>query len=77
LKKNLKKKTVDVETTPGNIRTLRYELGLSQPDMAELLSVHHTTISRWENGGTKPREDLEYRLQVIMKSVVDRSIFGQ
>ena len=45
------------------IRQYRRRRGLSQADLAELLSIHPKTVSRWESGHRKPwpfhRHELE------------------
>lgn len=43
--------------TPKEIRELRKELGMNQPEFALLLGCRGiaTTISRWEKGHTKPQ----------------------
>jgi DNA-binding transcriptional regulator YiaG len=43
--------------TPISFRTLREEMGLTQSQLAKLLSVDISTISRWESsGGTQARK---------------------
>lgn len=42
----------------GNrLRALRKKSGLTQPELADLVGVHETTIRRWENNGDKPMPD--------------------
>ncbi len=36
------------------LRTLRYDLGLTQEQLAVRLGVTVVTINRWENGRAKP-----------------------
>ena len=43
-----------MEMTPERIRFLRKRLGLSQARLGELLNVHQTLISHWENGTRTP-----------------------
>ena len=38
--------------TPDGIKDFRERQAMSQQQMAEVLGVHITTISRWENGHT-------------------------
>lgn len=33
---------------------MRFMLGLSQPQLAEILGVHLMTVSKWERGKTQP-----------------------
>jgi DNA-binding transcriptional regulator YiaG len=40
--------------TAADIRRLRQREGLTQEQFARLLGVTWTTISRWENGKSKP-----------------------
>ena len=37
-----------------NIKILRREKGLTQRDLANLLSISQNTVSNWENGITEP-----------------------
>ena len=39
------------------LRALRKKAGLTQPELADLVGVHETTIRRWENNGDKPMPD--------------------
>ena len=47
----------------GNrLRALRKKAGLTQPELADLVGVHETTIRRWENNNDKPMPDSFSRL---------------
>lgn len=37
-----------------DVKTLRRRLGLTQEDLARTLGVSWETVSRWENGRTRP-----------------------
>lgn len=51
-----KRKTVTpIESLGAQIKRLRMERGLSQPELAALLNVDHATISRWETDRRIPR----------------------
>ena len=39
---------------PESIAALRKNMGLSQPEFAQLFGVHFITISKWERGGSVP-----------------------
>ncbi len=45
----------------------RRALGLSQRDLAELLEVAVSTVSRWENGHNKPHRWVRQRLVRMQK----------
>lgn len=36
--------------TGKQLQALRAKLGLTQPELAKLLSVHWSTVARWEQG---------------------------
>jgi DNA-binding transcriptional regulator YiaG len=38
----------------GEIRSLRKRLGLTQQELAELVSANRVTIARWETGVSRP-----------------------
>lgn len=40
--------------SPGWVKNLRTDLGLTQAELAERLGVTYVTISRWENGQARP-----------------------
>lgn len=47
----------------GNrLRALRKKSGLTQPELADLVGVHETTIRRWENNNDQPMPDSFSRL---------------
>ena len=48
-------KVKEMSTTVDNyIRMLREQVGLSQTDMALLIGVHKSTLSKWETGAEVP-----------------------
>ena len=47
----------------GNrLRAFRKKAGLTQPELADLVGVHETTIRRWENNNDQPMPDSFSRL---------------
>ena len=44
------------------LRALRKKAGLTQPELADLVGVHETTIRRWENNNDQPMPDSFSRL---------------
>ncbi len=40
---------------PNDIKALRTRLSLSQGELAEMLGIHRSNVSRWEAGETRPR----------------------
>lgn len=55
---------------PEDIRRLRSRLGLSQQQLADQLGVSFATVSRWENGHTKPYRWLGERLRQLDEQVI-------
>jgi len=53
--------------SPEEIKSLRDRLGMTQQQMADRLDTTVTTISRWENGATKPRGVLAKALERLAK----------
>lgn len=46
-----------IRISPASIRKHRQRLGLSQAELAQLLSVSSATVTFWETGRTKPQGD--------------------
>lgn len=45
---------MDIERTLQEMKTLRVEHNLSQDDLANLIGVDRSYISKWENGVVRP-----------------------
>ena len=45
---------LDIERTLEEMRQLREQLGMTQEQLAELVGVDRTYISKWENGVVRP-----------------------
>jgi transcriptional regulator with XRE-family HTH domain len=54
--------------TAAEIRAIRERLGLSQPQLAQLLGVHALTISKWERGVLTPSGHQETLLRSFRKA---------
>lgn len=50
------------ENFGSRLRAFRKKAGLTQPELADLVGVHETTIRRWENNGDKPMPDSFHNL---------------
>lgn len=48
---------LDIERTLDEMKELRQRLGFSQEQIAEMLGVDRTYISRWEDGKVRPEFD--------------------
>lgn len=70
-----------------DIQKLRKKLKLNQSDLAQILNVHHTTVSKWERGILSPsfyHRDLLFRFEsydkkdikqvLVLKGAVDALI---
>lgn len=55
------------------IRELRLLRGLTQEQFAASLGVTYPTISRWENGRTKPSPLAIEKLQVLLQQMGERA----
>lgn len=54
--------------TAQEVRRVRLDLGLSQVQLAQILGVHHLTVSKWERGVAKPTEHQTALLQSFGKA---------
>lgn len=55
----------------ATIKQHRQRAGLTQPELAALLQVHETTVSKWENGVALPRAETLRKLAKIFVCSVD------
>lgn len=55
----------ETQLTGKEIRFLRKEMGLKGRDFANLVSVDNATLSRWENGKTKPSVKADRLIRVL------------
>lgn len=51
--------TPSKQSKPEIFKNIRYALGMSQEDFADFLATRARTISRWENGDSKPSLNYE------------------
>ena len=62
----------------GNfVCTLREKKGMTQADLANLLGVTPAAVSKWENGISKPRVEVLFRLASILDVRPEELIAGQ
>lgn len=55
-----------------NIHSLRDAANLTQEQLAEVLGVDRTTITKWESGKAKPRYDMLPKIAAALKcSIAD------
>jgi len=54
--------------SPGarRMRRLRSWLGMTQLELASKLHVSWVTVSRWENGRSRPTQSLRYQLKCLL-----------
>jgi len=57
-----------------SIKEERKKLGLSQKDLAELLSVSPAAVCQWEKGLTSPREHTAKLLSLIFRCPADELV---
>jgi transcriptional regulator with XRE-family HTH domain len=53
------------------LKQLRKKKGISQSDLAELIEVHFTQVSRYERGETKPNAEAMTKLAKALNTTVD------
>ena len=53
------------------LKELRKQKGISQGDLAELIEVHFTQVSRYERGETKPNAEAMTKLAKALNTTVD------
>jgi transcriptional regulator with XRE-family HTH domain len=68
--------TQAMETFAERLKRLRMEKGLSQSDLANLINVHNTHISRYERGESKPASRILNALADILKVSTDYLLNG-
>lgn len=51
--------------TKTEIRGFRARMGWTQIEFAEYIGVNPRTVSRWENGVTRPQRSLRYHMNVL------------
>ena len=62
----------------GNfVCTLREKKGLTQVEIADMLGVTAAAVSKWENGSSKPRVDVLFRLAEILGVRTEELIAGK
>lgn len=58
------------------LKELRKRKGLSQADLAGLIEVHFTQVSRYERGETKPNAEAMAKLAKVLDTTVDFLMSG-
>lgn len=53
------------------LKQLRKQKGFSQGELAELIEVHFTQVSRYERGETKPNAEAMTKLAKVLDTTVD------
>lgn len=56
----------------NNIRKLRVNKGLTQRQLAEMVSVEQTAVSKWETGTSVPSRETEHKLAEIFNVSLDQ-----
>ena len=54
----------------------RKEAGLTQKQLANLLGLKRSSISKWENGASKPRAETLKKLADLLNCTVDELLKG-
>lgn len=64
----------ETERSDYMIREARLKKGLTQKDLAEVLQVTETAISRYETGKRKPRGEIAIKLSEILDIPIEKII---
>ena len=56
---------------------LREKKGMTQAELGTLLGVTAAAVSKWENGSSKPRTDVLFRLAEILEVMPEELIAGE
>lgn len=56
----------------NNIKKLRINMGLTQKDLADLVNVEQTAVSKWETGVSVPARETEHKLAEIFNVTLDQ-----
>jgi len=62
-----------IRMTPRLIRSLRGRLGISQAELAKLVSVSTVAVGQWESGRSRPRSESKTRIAAL-RSVGRREV---
>ena len=64
---------VTIRLSPRLIRSLRKRLGISQAELAKLVSVSTVAVGAWESGRSRPRDESKARIAAL-RSVGKREV---
>lgn len=59
------------EAAMGKLKELRLKRGLTQDELAKLLSINRTTVTLWESGVNHPRAAMLVKLAKVLRCTVD------
>ena len=59
-----------------NLKKCRTAKGISQEEMAKLIGVHSTHLSRYERGLSAPSIDVAQKIAEVLEVAIDALIFG-
>ena len=60
----------------GRLKELRKKKGIAQADLANMIGVHFTQVSRYERGETKPNAEAAAKLSKTLDTTVDYLMNG-
>lgn len=67
----------DVGAFGDRVRARRVQLGLTQDQVAKLVSVSRVAITKWENGTTQPEGENLYSLSKALNCAIEWLLFGK
>lgn len=63
-------------TFPERLKSLRKQRGVSQAELAKMIEVHFTQVSRYERGETKPNSEAITKMATALNTTVDYLMNG-
>ena len=61
----------DLRRTPNHLRKYRRMNGFKQKEVAKILGLNASRLSRWEKGRTMPSSFNLFRLSILYKTMAD------
>jgi transcriptional regulator with XRE-family HTH domain len=72
----IKEALYNMESVPNKIKDLRAELGLTQRELAQKVSIHPAQLARYESGISTPSLGVLIRLAQYCEVSIDYLVFG-
>ena len=67
----------DIKAFGERLKEFRSERKMSQTELADLVGLRYSHISRYENGGSKPSAEMLMKLSKALNTSIDFLLFGK